>query len=69
MTRLTVLLTNPIGREGMDMHVGGLPQESMRRLSIGSAQEVVRLLKGEKPVNFVNPRVWEKHLARMRDLQ
>ncbi len=50
-------------------HVGGLTHESMRRLSIGSAQEVVRLLKDEKPVNFVNPQVWEKHLECMRDLQ
>lgn len=48
-------------------HVGGLTQESMRRLSTGSAQEVVRLLRDEKPVNFVNPQVWEKHLARVRD--
>ena len=47
-------------------HVGGLTQESMRRLSVGSAQEVVRLLKDEKPVNFVNPQVWEHHLARVR---
>ena len=47
-------------------HVGGLTQESMRRLSIGSAQEVVRLLRDEKPVNFVNPEVWDKHLERVR---
>jgi len=47
-------------------HMGGLTQESMRRLSIGSAQEVVRLLRDEKPVNFVNPEVWEKHLARIK---
>ncbi len=47
-------------------HMGGLTQESMRRLSIGSAQEVVRLLRDEKPVNFVNPQVWEKHLVRIR---
>lgn len=48
-------------------HVGGGTQESTRRLSVGSAQEVVRLLKDEKPVNFVNPQVWEKHLARVRE--
>ena len=47
-------------------HVGGNTQESNRRLSVGSAQEVVRLLKDEKPVNFVNPQVWEKHLVRVR---
>ncbi|MBM3343241.1 MAG: hydroxyacid dehydrogenase [Betaproteobacteria bacterium] len=48
-------------------HMGGLTQESMRRLSIGSAQEVLRLLRNEKPVNFVNPQVWEKHLQRIRN--
>ena len=47
-------------------HMGGLTQESMRRLSIGSAQEVLRLLCDERPVNFVNPEVWEKHLERIR---
>ncbi len=47
-------------------HMGGLTQESMRRLSIGSAQEVLRLLRDERPVNFVNPQVWEKHLERIR---
>jgi D-3-phosphoglycerate dehydrogenase / 2-oxoglutarate reductase len=47
-------------------HMGGLTRESMRRLSIGSAQEVLRLLRDEKPVNFVNPEVWDKHLERIR---
>ncbi|MEQ1774207.1 MAG: hydroxyacid dehydrogenase [Burkholderiales bacterium] len=50
-------------------HVAGLSRESMQRMSIGSAQEVVRLLNGERPLNFVNPEVWEQHLARMRNLQ
>ena len=49
-------------------HVAGLTQESMRRLSVGSAQEVVRLLKDEKPLNFVNPEIWERHLVRVREL-
>jgi D-3-phosphoglycerate dehydrogenase / 2-oxoglutarate reductase len=48
-------------------HVGGNTQESNRRLSEGSAREVVRLLNDEQPVNFVNPQVWEKHLARIKD--
>ena len=47
-------------------HMGGLTRESMRRLSIGSAQEVVRLLRDEKPVSFVNAGVWDKHLERIR---
>ena len=48
-------------------HMGGLTEESMRRLSIGSAQEVLRLLRDEKPVNFVNAEVWDKHLERIRN--
>jgi D-3-phosphoglycerate dehydrogenase / 2-oxoglutarate reductase len=47
-------------------HMGGLTQGSMRRLSIGSAQEVLRLLRDEEPLNFVNPEVWEKHLVRIK---
>jgi D-3-phosphoglycerate dehydrogenase len=47
-------------------HMGGNTQESNRRLSVGSAQEVLRLLRDEKPVNFVNPQVWEKQLERVR---
>ena len=48
-------------------HMGGLTEESMRRLSIGSAQEVLRLLRDEKPMNFVNAEVWNKHLERIRN--
>lgn len=57
-----------LGLENMVLtaHVGGNTQDSSRRLSVGSAQEVVRLLRDEKPVNFVNPQVWEKHLVRVR---
>lgn len=49
-------------------HVAGLTRDSMRRMSIGSAQEVVRLLNDEQPLNLVNPQIWEQHLARMREM-
>jgi hypothetical protein len=29
-------------------------------MSEGAAQETLRLLKGEKPVNLVNPEVWDR---------
>jgi hypothetical protein len=29
-----------------------------------AARETVRILKGEKPVNFVNPEVWERRAHR-----
>jgi len=49
-------------------HVAGITEESMRRMSEGAAQEVLRLLAGERPVNFVNPEVWERAVARCRTL-
>ncbi len=41
-------------------HQAGLTVEAVERMSEGAAREVVRLLKGEKPVNFVNPEVWDR---------
>jgi D-3-phosphoglycerate dehydrogenase len=35
-------------------HSAGLTAESMARMSHGAAEEVLRLLKGERPVNLVN---------------
>ena len=46
-------------------HAAGLTRESMARMSQGAAQEVLRLLAGEKPQNLVNPEVWERHMARL----
>ncbi|MBA2722009.1 MAG: hydroxyacid dehydrogenase [Methylibium sp.] len=41
-------------------HVAGLTAQSMARMSQGTAEEVLRLLAGERPVNLVNPEVWER---------
>lgn len=49
-------------------HVAGITEESMRRMSEGAAKEALRLLAGERPVNFVNPEVWERAVARFRTL-
>lgn len=40
-------------------HAAGLTQEASRRMSEGTAREVLRLLAGERPVNLVNPQVWK----------
>jgi D-3-phosphoglycerate dehydrogenase len=40
-------------------HQAGLTVEAVERMSEGAAREVVRILKGEKPVNLVNPEVWK----------
>jgi D-3-phosphoglycerate dehydrogenase / 2-oxoglutarate reductase len=72
---LDVYAEQPLKREhpffGLDNvlltpHVAGITAESMRRMSIGACEETVRLLRGEKPVNLVNPAVWDKFLARRR---
>lgn len=39
-------------------HAAGLTQEASRRMGEGAAREVLRLLAGERPQNFVNPQVW-----------
>lgn len=47
-------------------HAAGITQESMRRLSQGAAREVLRLLADERPLNLVNPEIWERHIANRR---
>ena len=39
-------------------HSAGLTQEATRRTSIGSAEEALRMLGGERPLNLVNPKTW-----------
>lgn len=41
-------------------HIAGLTAQSMARMSQGTAEEVLRLLAGDRPVNLVNPEVWER---------
>ena len=45
-------------------HQAGLTLESVERMSEIAAQETVRILAGEKPLNFVNPEVWERRAIR-----
>ena len=49
-------------------HCAGISGESATRMSQVSAEEVVRVLRGERPANFINPEVWERHLARRASL-
>ncbi|MEP9379224.1 hydroxyacid dehydrogenase [Aquabacter sp. CN5-332] len=39
----------------MTPHVAGITSTSMRAMSIGAAEEVLRMLRGEAPKNLVNP--------------
>lgn len=36
-------------------HAAGITRESMLRMGMGAAEEAVRVLKGELPVNLCNP--------------
>lgn len=40
-------------------HVAGITQSSMARMSRGAADEVLRLLQGQRFVNLVNPEIFE----------
>ena len=46
-------------------HQAGLTIEAMERMSEGAANEVVRLLRGEPPKNFVNPETWDRRAVRV----
>jgi D-3-phosphoglycerate dehydrogenase len=45
-------------------HLAGLTNESMLRMGTGAASEVLRVLKGELPVNLRNPEVVEHYRRR-----
>jgi D-3-phosphoglycerate dehydrogenase / 2-oxoglutarate reductase len=45
-------------------HMAGITEESMERMGVGAAQEAVRVLAGELPVNLRNPEAVEKYRAR-----
>ena len=45
-------------------HLSGMTQESRKRMGATAAEETLRMLAGERPINFVNPEVWRKFLER-----
>ena len=38
-------------------HIAGTSSTSLRTMGIGSAEEMLRILRGEPPLNLVNPEV------------
>ncbi len=36
-------------------HLAGITDESMKRMGLGAVQEVLRILKGDPPINLINP--------------
>jgi D-3-phosphoglycerate dehydrogenase len=45
-------------------HLAGITEESMSRMGIGAVEEALRVLKGDLPVNLVNPLVVEAYRRR-----
>jgi D-3-phosphoglycerate dehydrogenase len=45
-------------------HLAGVTVAARTRSGIGSAEEMVRMMAGERPRNFVNPEAWEAACAR-----
>jgi len=45
-------------------HLAGLTEESMKRMGLGAAEEVLRILKGELPLNLRNPEAVEHYRRR-----
>jgi D-3-phosphoglycerate dehydrogenase len=39
-------------------HIAALTRESVARMSVGSAQAILQLLRGERPDHLANPEVW-----------
>jgi D-3-phosphoglycerate dehydrogenase len=48
-------------------HLAGITEESMTRMGIGAAEEALRVLAGDLPVNLRNPEVVERYRARFAE--
>ena len=46
-------------------HMAGITEESMMRMGVGAAEEALRVLAGELPVNLRNPEVVPQYRARL----
>jgi D-3-phosphoglycerate dehydrogenase len=60
LTRLDNVLLTP--------HIAGHTGEAHQKNGAQAVEETLRILNGERPVNFVNAEVWEKALSRRRAL-
>jgi D-3-phosphoglycerate dehydrogenase len=50
-------------------HAAGITLESMRQMSESAVRDLLRIVAGERPVNFVNPEAWDAYLERRRRLR
>ncbi len=47
-------------------HVAGLTLEAREQLALSAANQILQVLRGERPPHLVNPEVWERVGARPR---
>jgi D-3-phosphoglycerate dehydrogenase len=47
-------------------HLSGSTRESRSRAAVRAADEMLRMLAGEKPRNFVNPETWNERRSQDR---
>ena len=45
-------------------HLAGMTQESRKRMGAAAAEDTLRMLAGERPLNLINPEAWSKFLER-----
>jgi D-3-phosphoglycerate dehydrogenase len=45
-------------------HLAGATRQARRRVSLIAAEEILRMLAGERPRSYVNPDSWSKHAKR-----
>lgn len=50
-------------------HTGGVSHEGRRKVAQGSAQQIISMLKGERPPKLLNPEVWPITLDRLARLR
>ena len=60
LTRLDNVLLTP--------HIAGHTDEAHRKNGVQAVEETLRILSGERPLNFVNAEVWERAQARRKAL-
>lgn len=41
-------------------HIAGLTEESTASMSIGTARQILQLMRGDRPDHLVNPDIWER---------
>jgi D-3-phosphoglycerate dehydrogenase len=49
-------------------HLAGLTADSMERIGRAACEDLVRMLRGERPFNFANPEIWPAAQARWNRL-